>query len=121
MTNVEDPSDENLKVTSPKQWATGVPAVRHAIQYSLEETSIRRTATNLLSINQANGVDCPGCAWPEPAPGKRHMQEYCENGAKHINDEATTRSITRAFFQQYPVSELAQKSGKISGSTSKGG
>ena len=110
MTNVDDPSDENLKVTSPKQWATGVPAVRHAIQYSLEETSIRRTATNLLSINQANGVDCPGCAWPEPAPGKRHMQEYCENGAKHINDEATTRRITRQFFKQYPVSELAQKS-----------
>ena len=110
MSNVEDPSDKNLKVTSPKLWATGVPAVRHAIQYSLEETSIRRTATNLLSINQANGVDCPGCAWPEPAPGKRHMQEYCENGAKHINDEATTESITRAFFQQYPVSELARKS-----------
>jgi molybdopterin-dependent oxidoreductase alpha subunit len=110
VTNVEDPSDEKLKVISPKQWATGVPAVRHAIQYSLEETSIRRTATNLLSINQANGVDCPGCAWPEPAPGKRHKQEYCENGAKHINDEATTRRIAREFFQRYPISKLARKS-----------
>jgi hypothetical protein len=83
--------DEQLKVTPPKQWATGVPAVTHALQYSLEETSIRRTAINRFTVNQANGVDCPSCAWPEPAPGKRHMQEYCENGAKHINDEATTR------------------------------
>jgi anaerobic selenocysteine-containing dehydrogenase len=110
MANVEDPSDESLKVVSPKQWATGVPAVGHAIQYSLEQTSIRRTATNLLSINQVNGVDCPGCAWPEPASEKRHMQEYCENGAKHINDEATTRRITREFFEQYPISKLARKS-----------
>jgi anaerobic selenocysteine-containing dehydrogenase len=38
------------------------------------------------------------------------MQEYCENGAKHINDEATTRRITREFFQQYPLSKLARKS-----------
>jgi molybdopterin-dependent oxidoreductase alpha subunit len=114
MTTIEDPRgeqvDEQLKVTPPKQWATGVPAVTHAIQYSLEENSIRRTAINLFSINQANGVDCPGCAWPEPAPGKRHMQEYCENGAKHINDEATTRRITREFFRQYPVSKLARES-----------
>jgi hypothetical protein len=84
MTRIEDPCGEQvneaLKVTPPKQWATGVPAVTHAIQYSLEENSIRRTAINLFSINQANGVDCPGCAWPEPAPGKRHMQEYCEAG-----------------------------------------
>ncbi|MDT5329155.1 MAG: hypothetical protein QOF31_452 [Mycobacterium sp.] len=110
MTAVDDPNEETLKVTLPKLWATGVPAVTHAIQYSLEETSIRRTATNLFSINQVDGVDCPGCAWPEPGPGKRHMQEYCENGAKHINDEATTRRITREFFQQYPVSKLARKS-----------
>jgi molybdopterin-dependent oxidoreductase alpha subunit len=38
------------------------------------------------------------------------MQEYCENGAKHINDAATTRRVTREFFQQYPLSKLARKS-----------
>jgi anaerobic selenocysteine-containing dehydrogenase len=53
------------------------------------------------------GIDCPGCAWPEPDPGKRHINQYCENGAKHINDEATTRRIAREFFWRYPVSELA--------------
>ena len=114
MTALDDPRDEQvdeqLKVTPPKQWATGVPAVTHALQYSLEETSIRRTAINLFSINQANGVDCPGCAWPEPAPGQRHIQEYCENGAKHINDEATTRRVTREFFEKHPISKLARKS-----------
>ena len=81
---------ENPKVKPPKRSAAGVPAVMHALEYSLEQTSLVRTAINLLSINQANGIDCPGCAWPEPEPGKRHRNEYCENGAKHISDEATT-------------------------------
>jgi anaerobic selenocysteine-containing dehydrogenase len=110
MTASDDPSDEHLKVAPPAQWATGVPAVMHALGYSLEQTSLRRTALTLLSINQPKGIDCPGCAWPEPETGKRHINEYCENGAKHINDEATTRRITRDFFQQQSISELASKS-----------
>src|ERR1700742_3328627 len=100
---------ENPKVKPPKRSAAGVPAVMHALEYSLEQTSLVRTAINLLSINQTKGIDCPGCAWPEPEPGKRHKNEYCENGAKHINDEATTRRITRAFFREHSVSELAAK------------
>ena len=110
MTASEATGDERLKVKPPKQWATGLPAVMHALEFSLEQTSPRRTAINLLNINQANGIDCPGCAWPEPEPGKRHMNEYCENGAKHINDEATTRRITREFFHEHSISELAAKS-----------
>ncbi|WP_030606684.1 FdhF/YdeP family oxidoreductase [Streptomyces sclerotialus] len=110
MSSDEDPTDEGLAVTPPKTWATGAPAVAHALKYSLGQTSVRRTALTLLNINQVKGFDCPGCAWPEPGPGKRHTNEYCENGAKHIADEATSRRITRDFFRQHPVSELAGKS-----------
>ncbi|MEU1198112.1 FdhF/YdeP family oxidoreductase [Streptomyces sp. NPDC005813] len=109
MSGIEDPSDD-LSVTPPKQWATGLPAVTHALEYSLEQTSVRRTALTLLNINQVKGFDCPGCAWPEPAPGKRHRNEYCENGAKHINDEATSRRVTADFFRQYSIDELDTKS-----------
>ncbi|MEV0280333.1 FdhF/YdeP family oxidoreductase [Streptomyces sp. NPDC050610] len=109
MSGNEDPSDD-LKVTPPKTWATGVPAVVHALEYSLSQTSPRRTALTLLNINQAKGIDCPGCAWPEPAAGKRHMNEYCENGAKHINDEATSRRVTPDFFREHSIAELDAKS-----------
>lgn len=103
MTLEQDPVDD-LTVTSPKEWAAGVPAVFHALKYSLEENNAGRTALTLLNINQVKGFDCPGCAWPE---GKhRHANEYCENGAKHINDEATTRRVTREFFAAHPVDEL---------------
>ena len=61
-------------------------------------------------LNQANGIDCPGCAWPEPVADKRHRNEYCENGAKHVNDEATTRRITREFFREHSIADLAAKS-----------
>ncbi|TDD85800.1 FdhF/YdeP family oxidoreductase [Saccharopolyspora karakumensis] len=107
MSRMEDP-DDDLKVTPPKTWATGVPAVTHAMQYSLSQTSPRRTALTLLNLNQGKGIDCPGCAWPDPK--HRPMNEYCENGAKHINDEATTRRVTAEFFRQHPVSELDEKS-----------
>ncbi|AJC54185.1 FdhF/YdeP family oxidoreductase [Streptomyces sp. 769] len=106
---IEDPVDD-LSVTAPKTWATGVPAVAHALEYSLSQTSVRRTALTLLNINQAKGFDCPGCAWPEPAAGERHRNEYCENGAKHINDEATSRRVTAAFFRAHSVADLGRRS-----------
>ena len=108
MTTGDVTGDENARIEAPKQWAAGVPAVMHALEFSLQRTSPRRAMVNLLTINQAKGVDCPGCAWPEPR--KRHLNEYCENGAKHVNDEATTRRITREFFREHPVSVLATKS-----------
>ncbi len=77
--------------------------------YSLSQTSPKRTALTLLALNQKDGIDCPGCAWPETA-GKRHRNEYCENGAKHVNDEATTKRVTRAFFAEHSVAELRESS-----------
>ena len=105
----EEP-DERLNVTPPKTWATGVPAVTHALEYSLAETSVRRTGLTLLTMNQVGGNDCPGCAWADPAPGHRHVNEYCENGAKHINDEATSRRVTADFFRRHTVSGLGRRS-----------
>ncbi|WP_107706105.1 FdhF/YdeP family oxidoreductase [Nocardioides allogilvus] len=100
--------DDHLKVTPPKSYAAGVPAVVHALEYSLSQNSVRRTALTLLNINQVKGFDCPGCAWPE---GKhRPKNEYCENGAKHINDEATTKRVTEEFFAENSITELDGKS-----------
>ena len=108
--DMDDGPEDDLSVTPPKECAAGLPAVRHALEYSLGQTSPRRTALTLLTMNQVDGTDCPGCAWPDPAPGHRHRNEYCENGAKHINDEATSRRVTRDFFRRHSVSELSRRS-----------
>lgn len=61
-------------------------------------------ARALLSINQPDGFDCPGCAWPEPARASR--LEFCENGAKAVSFEATSKRATPAFFADHRVAEL---------------
>lgn len=66
------------------------------------------TARTLLKLNQAEGFDCPGCAWPDP--DHRKLAEFCENGAKHVAAEATSRRVDAGFFAQHSVSELATMS-----------
>ena len=61
---------------------------------------VKRTALTLLRVNQKNGFDCPGCAWPEG--DERHTAEFCENGAKAVAEEATLRRVT-------PESEVLPK------------
>ncbi|MFD7923023.1 FdhF/YdeP family oxidoreductase [Streptomyces sp. NPDC059740] len=112
MRDVEE-QPENVTVSAPRTWATGAPAVAHALTYALGQTSAKRTALTLLNINQPRGFDCPGCAWPEPGPEERHRNEYCENGAKHISDEATTRRVTREFFARHSVDELNGMSDRL--------
>jgi molybdopterin-dependent oxidoreductase alpha subunit len=70
-----------------------------------EQSIVLRGSRALLSMNQPHGFDCPGCAWPDP----KHTSsfEFCENGAKAVSFELTSRKITREFFASYPVSELA--------------
>ncbi len=58
----------------------------------------------LLQMNQPDGFDCPGCAWPDP----KHTSsfEFCENGAKAVTWEATVKRVDPEFFAKHSVSEL---------------
>ncbi|MFC5181411.1 FdhF/YdeP family oxidoreductase [Actinomadura harenae] len=103
----EDFDDSGMKIAKPKRWAAGVPGVTAALRDSYEQMGVKRTALTLLKVNQKDGFDCPGCAWPEP--GHRHTAEFCENGAKAVAEEATTRRITRAFFAEHTVAELGER------------
>ena len=69
---------------------------------------ITKTVRTLLTINQQDGFDCPGCAWPDPE--HRTSFEFCENGAKAVADEAMSANVTPAFFKKYSVSDLLKKS-----------
>jgi len=89
--------------------AGGVPAIIASIKAISEETGLVRGVRTLLTVNQTGGVDCPGCAWPEPDQKRSHF-EFCENGAKHVADEATTKRVTPKFFQKWSVAELANQS-----------
>ncbi|TKA10744.1 FdhF/YdeP family oxidoreductase [Actinacidiphila oryziradicis] len=104
-----DPVQDAPDVTTPQHAAAGLPAVGHSLRIAQQQMGVRRTALTLLKVNQKNGFDCPGCAWPEP--DHRHAAEFCENGAKAVAEEATLRRVTPDFFAAHPVSDLARRSG----------
>ncbi len=89
--------------------AGGLPSIIATVKAVSDEMGLVRGARTMLKINQVGGVDCPGCAWPEPDQKRSHF-EFCENGAKHVADEATTKRVTPEFFQKWSVAELAEQS-----------
>ena len=86
-----------------------MPAIVAAVKSISDEMGLIRGVRTLLQVNQSGGIDCPGCAWPEPDRERSHF-EFCENGAKHVADEATTKRVTPEFFQKWSVAELSVQS-----------
>ncbi|MBS1522953.1 MAG: FdhF/YdeP family oxidoreductase [Bacteroidetes bacterium] len=111
---VEQPSAENpeelldLEVTEPKEWAAGIPAVYEAFKDIIHETGAIRGMSASLKMNQKGGFDCSSCAWPDPDDDRSPIAEYCENGAKALAEEATTKKLTGEFFALNSVADLAE-------------
>ena len=76
------------------------------LRRGVEEAGVRDTTAALRIINQTDGFDCPGCAWPERRD--RHLIEFCENGAKAVADAATHDRCTPQFFATHSIAELAR-------------
>ena len=101
-----DYDEHAIEVGHPEKSAAGVPAVVVALQRSLTQMGVLRTARTLTKVNQRDGFDCPGCAWPEEPGGRKHA-EFCENGAKAVAEEATRRVVGPEFFARHSVTELS--------------
>jgi molybdopterin-dependent oxidoreductase alpha subunit len=96
-------------IFAPYEAPAGGWGALHAVAKALREQSIvLKGSRSLLSMNQPDGFDCPGCAWPDP----KHTSsfEFCENGAKAVAFELTKRRVTREFFATHSVSELEKQS-----------
>ncbi|QDW25633.1 FdhF/YdeP family oxidoreductase [Pedobacter sp. KBS0701] len=112
--NEKKPSAENpyqlldLKLSTVAQSAAGMHAVMAAMGNLIEEKTFFRGNLALLNMNQFKGFDCPSCAWPDPDDERSPVGEYCENGAKALAEEATTKRVTADFFKQHSVYELAK-------------
>ena len=98
-------SDKKVPGVSDYQAPAGgwdaLGAVARAVRQQM--APVRETRA-LRRVNQPTGFDCPGCAWPDP----KHTSsfEFCENGAKAVTWEATSKRTTPEFFAQHTVSEL---------------
>jgi formate dehydrogenase major subunit len=81
--------------------------LRATVKALHEQSVILKGSEALLSMNQPEGFDCPGCAWPDP----RHTSsfDFCENGAKAVANELTRRRVTREFFATHAVREPGER------------
>ncbi len=104
-----DIDESRLSVGHAQDHAAGPTAVAVTMKRAIEQMGLRRATRTLLKLNQVDGFDCQGCAWPDPAPEHRHTAEFCENGAKAATEEATRRHIGREFFAAHPLVELEEK------------
>ena len=108
--NAQSPEDPSLIQIAPMSKAAGgVASILATTKTVWSEMGMGRGVRTLLRVNQKDGFDCPGCAWPEPDSERSHA-EFCENGAKHVADEATTKRVTPEFFRDWSVVDLSLQS-----------
>ena len=85
--------------------AGGWGALKALSEALLRQGAPVKGAATLSRMNQPQGFDCPGCAWPDP----KHTSsfEFCENGGKAIAWETTAKRCTPEFFAEHTVAELS--------------
>ena len=97
----------HLHTGQVKTKAVGLPAILSSFRYALGEGGLARGLKALGKMNQKDGFDCPSCAWPDPDDERSGIAEYCENGAKAIAEEITTKKLTPDFFAKNSVAGLS--------------
>lgn len=70
----------------------------------IQQRAIKTTPGLLKDHNKVGGYMCTSCAWAKP--GKPHLGEFCENGAKATFWDLTSKRTTPEFFARHTVSEL---------------
>src|SRR5438105_241257 len=88
--------------------AAGFHSIDETGRFGFKEMGVKRSFETLLKLNQKDGFDCPSCAWPDPE-GKRKVAEFCENGAKAVASEATTKRLTPEIFARHSISEMLRQ------------
>lgn len=120
-TNAQPPEKlTGIKLKDIPHSAVGVKAITSALTHIKDEVGVVKGITLLKNLNQKDGFDCPGCAWPDPDAKRAFLAEYCENGAKAVAEEATRNKVSPLFFATHSVAELSKlsdyeigKSGRI--------
>ncbi len=101
---ISDPPS-GIENSAPPQQSAGWTGVATALSRVLSAVPAIRAARVLAKVNKVDGFDCPGCAWPDPEERSR-LGEFCENGAKAIAEEATTKLVDESFFAAHSVEHL---------------
>ncbi|MCH2229130.1 MAG: FdhF/YdeP family oxidoreductase [Crocinitomicaceae bacterium] len=100
---------EKLRITRTPDHAAGMKAVVIALKNIFDRMPKGKSLKVLNKLNKKEGLDCPGCAWPDPKHRSK-LGEYCENGVKAIAEEAMDARATPAFFAKHSIADLHAQS-----------
>ena len=101
MTDQENQSVDLAPYRGP---AGGQGSIKSVVEILTREKTLVESGALMLKQNKTHGFMCVSCAWAKP--GKPHVAEFCENGAKATAWELTSKTIGDAFFARHSVSEL---------------
>ena len=87
--------------------AGGWGSLASTAKHLFHSENVAKNILNLMKTNQDHGFDCPGCAWGEET--KKDRFKFCENGAKAVNWEATSRRLSPKFFAEFSVTSLRKQ------------
>ncbi|HLX02972.1 MAG TPA: FdhF/YdeP family oxidoreductase [Trinickia sp.] len=104
---MDKPRKPQGRIEPYSQPAAGWGALKYVAINLIKEKVAGGNYKTLLKQNQPDGFDCPGCAWPD----RQHAStfEFCENGAKAVAAEATTKRVSPAFFAGHTVEALMKQ------------
>ncbi len=93
----------SFTITHYQQPAGGWGSLRASLRSLRQEHALTEGSALLLKMNQAEGFDCPGCAWGDP---EAHSSfEFCENGVNAVAAEATGKRVTADAFAAHTLAQ----------------
>ncbi|WP_371188297.1 FdhF/YdeP family oxidoreductase [Thalassotalea maritima] len=102
-----DKQRQQVKFTTKPAKAGGINSLKSTLKSIVQSQQPSTNIKSLLKANQDKGFDCPGCAWGDEKQG---LVQFCENGAKAIAWESTTKTVGADFFAEHSVSSLRKQS-----------
>ncbi len=102
-------SHNQLRIKKSPNVSVGPESVTNAGKMIFKAMPPWKALKLLRKLNQKKGIDCPGCAWPDPEKRSK-IGEFCENGVKAIAEEAQHKLAGEAFFKQHTIESLRKKS-----------
>lgn len=102
-------NSSKLTINPPAKAAAGIKAIYISVLQIADRMSFFKAFKVLSKLNQKQGIDCPGCAWPDP-DHRSKLGEFCENGIKAIAEEAMDNNVGPSFFEKYSIEDLQNQS-----------
>ena len=94
--------------------AGGLPAVVSSMRHALGEAGVVRGTRLLLKLNQVDGFDCPGCAWPEPGAAP-HLPSSARTARRRSPRRRPARASRRSSSPRHTVAELPTQQRLLAG------